>query len=1338
MNATRQTNTFSGGLSMDVDYSVLKDNQYIYAENIRILTNEGSSFAAMQNIEGFLACRPSSNLSGETIIHVTTVRDWAIVFTKINGTNNNNVYRIDFSRSQEEPIVTKVVTNRPLDIEVSSSNVAAISSVCRWEASNNVKVYWADGHSQIKVINVDDDHISSNSSITSDTIVMLPKATLPPFEFNGFGTGSLESGMIQYCYQLFKVRGTESAISPLTPLYHLSDKDQKTNYNAVRGSSKGQNTGKSIKLQVRNNSTGFDRVRIISLFYKAKNEVPVISIVDDIVIGTGSVINYEDKGGSLVSELSIDEFNSLANYTFIPEVIESKDNRLFAANLTEETWDVEYDARAFRANSSGNVLLLSNSGSSLNFALSALTTTNIPKDHDCICPFNVDGSAYKYTTSPTGGYIQGGKGKNVSYRFITTDLLEDGSTTSRGMVNEEFTFNASSRSLTSLDINYEGNDKSNSISLSSGNKIPNYSNAEIESKVKGYMRDEIYRFGIVLYNKQGLASPVHWIGDIRMPSNKDTGYKFFTSNEASDYGSNLSVVTKPLGIEFEVKNLPSDVVRYEIVRCERTLSDRTILAQGVVSCITNYDRDSNILTPFPYLAYSNKHGYYAKTHNNGDFQYTFNLSDTQSNNYFMFVSPEIAVNRENADALIDKFQTVEKVGYMTSPITADGDWGITEAGATKVLANARSIKYDGTTIKPTKTLGNQPSNGYVSGGCVVINNDDFYAALLAKYYGLYVESGVQSAAIESAKYAGPSSPWLTNGDQPWYNAEAVTIGDKVYYNWVWDNIKTAGDGEVDNTDANNVRKYGPHGICAIFKSDNMISNISLASGSSSARYLNAVALCNIKQSVNAYGGNSYSAVQNSVYITTGASAESSVSTVLCYGGDTYLNIFDYNNCMFSYNTDDYYNNKSNRLFLGAFIPCESSVNLALTHADSSINRTYQAGDGYANHFVEDDIVTVGDLYTQNTPSYAYNDAYSAQPNAKKFVAKSIYNIDNLLTDTRIISSELKTNNEVTDSWTKFKVANYLDVDTRFGPINDMKLFKNNLVFWQTDAFGTVAVNERSIITDNNPGALTLGVGGILDRYDYFTTMNGESPNQLRANTQSDSTVYWYDSKRNEICGFNGQLQTVSKLKGVQSYLNKNKDLFKKDPIAVYDKKYNEVLFTLGDKTLAFNEQLGVFTSFYNYNPDYYAEFSDKLYLFKSLKLFKYNGGEQADLDSDKAKVSEIEFVVNKDYPQTKTFDNVEYSGNFTTDTNFDLILFTTKRQTSETLTSEDIDYREDTYKFAIPRNSLKLNEVEQLANKSYKDRMKGKYLICNYKYDCNGGNKFKVPYISTAYRYSMI
>ncbi len=48
----------------------------------------------------------------------------------------------------------------------------------------------------------------------------------------------------------------------------------------------------------------------------------------------------------------------------------------------------------------------------------------------------------------------------------------------------------------------------------------------------------------------------------------------------------------------------------------------------------------------------------------------------------------------------------------------------------------------------------------------------------------------------------------------------------------------------------------------------------------------------------------------------------------------------------------------------------------------------------------------------------------------------------------------------------------------------------------------------------------------------------------------------------------------------------------------------------------------------------------------------------------------------------------------------------TKRQTSFTLTQDDIDYREDTYKFCIPRSSRELNEAEELVNKSYRDRMK--------------------------------
>ena len=43
-----------------------------------------------------------------------------------------------------------------------------------------------------------------------------------------------------------------------------------------------------------------------------------------------------------------------------------------------------------------------------------------------------------------------------------------------------------------------------------------------------------------------------------------------------------------IGIKFTVKNFPIDAVSYEIVRCDRTEKDRTIVSQGVITPIHNY------------------------------------------------------------------------------------------------------------------------------------------------------------------------------------------------------------------------------------------------------------------------------------------------------------------------------------------------------------------------------------------------------------------------------------------------------------------------------------------------------------------------------------------------------------------------------------------------------------------------------------------------------------------------------------------------------------------------------------------------------------------------------
>jgi hypothetical protein len=70
----------------------------------------------------------------------------------------------------------------------------------------------------------------------------------------------------------------------------------------------------------------------------------------------------------------------------------------------------------------------------------------------------------------------------------------------------------------------------------------NFADPNIDSGYKGYQRDEIYRFGIVLYNSKNVASPVHWIGDIRMPHAKD--YPAFFAGEY--------LFGRTLGVYFDV------------------------------------------------------------------------------------------------------------------------------------------------------------------------------------------------------------------------------------------------------------------------------------------------------------------------------------------------------------------------------------------------------------------------------------------------------------------------------------------------------------------------------------------------------------------------------------------------------------------------------------------------------------------------------------------------------------------------------------------------------------------------------------------------------------------
>ena len=129
-------------------------------------------------------------------------------------------------------------------------------------------------------------------------------------------------------------------------------------------------------------------------------------------------------------------------------------------------------------------------------------------------------------------------------------------------------------------------------------------------------------------------------------------------------------------------------------------------------------------------------------------------------------------------------------------------------------------------------------------------------------------------------------------------------------------------------------------------------------------------------------------------------------------------------------------------------------------------------------------------------------------------------------------------------------------------------------------------------------------------------------------------------------------------------------------------------------------------------------------------------------EEQEERIAKIQFVVNKEFTNTKVFDNVSFGADFIDNNNplpqiVTNVQFKTKSQETNPIDFNSLEVREDNYRFAIPReNSDKTLSIT--GSKSYPSRMRGKYLICDYTFDCNNNKEFKLPYIKTTYRYSML
>ena len=402
---------------------------------------------------------------------------------------------------------------------------------------------------------------------------------------------------------------------------------------------------------------------------------------------TGNSVKFIDSGQKALGTLTLEEYNSVSGNHIIPKIIESKNDYLFAGNIKEQQHDLfeDYDARAYSFNPRGIAYLYDASGAN-RVDVTSSTYDTVKPTGDCFNKYNdmsteplddrnnfidEDGSYCRYDIDK----YYGGTGVNISWRFVTASLVGDAnvSVLATGQYGNDRLGTSSicidKNTSRSIDVTkpvvckylkYRNDNSSEEAQYDTSEYVSvssslSYSDAKTSMLFRSLRRDELYRYGIVLYHKNGSASNVKWIADIRTPNITWDGCETFHArgSKKEDFAEDL--IVKPLGIEFDVRNLPEDCVGYEIVRCQRKESDIATISQGVISrpIAEQYSpglasrpttAGSIVYTPSGFITtnrYWTGNDAYARVHSNADSS-GWEADNFENNTIYQFISPEVS------------------------------------------------------------------------------------------------------------------------------------------------------------------------------------------------------------------------------------------------------------------------------------------------------------------------------------------------------------------------------------------------------------------------------------------------------------------------------------------------------------------------------------------------------------------------------------------------------------------------------------------------------------------------------------------------------------------------
>ena len=544
----KQSKHSYNGLQQDITSSQYQPNFYFDGRNVRINSTDSQSTNSITNERGnsLILTIPVPVINYQT--KVISYNDKILKYNNdeidynsqsvdqvIIGHSNSRKYLILFTTDNNGFDCVWKVDYETYDItllylrDLNFSINNPIQTINNFENKNIDKVYWVDGVNQMRFINIE-------HSIESQDVEEL--IDISQNVINMVGKYELNQPIITDI--LSGGNHTSGMIQYAYNLYRLNSSQTKISplsqlisldKNTLGGGKINELVGAVPVVSILNIDDTFTNIKVYSIKYTSYNEIPVISLIDDREIPTNRNIEIFDDA-SIIQTISIEEFIFLGSDIIIPKHINTKFNRLFFANYKEINFNVNIDCRAYSFNSSGISTIHDNlflDEGVPNGRQNFTIINDSDYDNPILEKFDSVNLKYDQYKYQKDGVTFGGEGKYLKYQ-LTQSLV----------FNED-------------------------------NKY--------------FKDDEIYRLGIEFYNNYGQFSQPIWIADFKsLRGNLEGKYntlkvtlkpEFFTWLNTTIFDSEYD---KPVG--------------FKVLTAERTINDRTIVANGLLNPMMINDKST--------------------------------------------------------------------------------------------------------------------------------------------------------------------------------------------------------------------------------------------------------------------------------------------------------------------------------------------------------------------------------------------------------------------------------------------------------------------------------------------------------------------------------------------------------------------------------------------------------------------------------------------------------------------------------------------------------------------------------------------------------------------------